>query len=281
MDVTVRDARAEDIDAVTAFADSTWDGWDYVPDAWDDWLDEGVTLVADADGRPVGTVHGVTRDDEAWLEGLRVDEDYRREGIASALVDGVVERTADRGVSVVRCMAFDGNEAGVSFLESVGFGRTATVRHGRGFGFPYGSALEPANFDESLEVVRGTEAFEAVDGLYATSDWRMWSVPDSVNGYEGEVLGFVEDGEVRGIALCDGTRINETGEERRTELVLGFVWSEPRYVSQFALDIRGEAREREIHDAVVFVPDDQTVDAFDQAGYDFDRHDHIYEKVIQ
>jgi GNAT superfamily N-acetyltransferase len=281
MDVTVRDARPEDRDGVVAFADSTWDGWDYVPDVWEDWLDEGIALVAEADGRPVGTVHAAVRGDEAWLEGLRVDEDHRREGVGTDLLDTAVGRLAEEGVSVVRCMSFEGNDAATSFLDEAGFERVAALRHGRGFGFPYGSTLEPANFDESLEVVRDTDAFETVAGLYATTDWRMWSVPDSVEGYDGEVLGFVEDGEVRGVALCDGVRVNDTGEERRTELVLGFVYVEPRYASQFALDVRGEAREREIHDALVFLPDDETVDAFEQAGYDFDRKDHIYEKVIR
>jgi hypothetical protein len=178
-------------------------------------------------------------------------------------------------------MAFGDNEPALSFLESKGFERAATVRHGRGFGFPYGTSLEAANFDESLDVVRDTDAFEATDGLYATTDWRVWSVPDTVGGYDGEVLGFVEDGDVRGVALCDGVRVNETGEEKRTELVLGFVGVEPGYASQFALDVRGEAREREVHDALVFLPDDETVDAFKQAGYDFEKHDHVYEKVIQ
>jgi ribosomal-protein-alanine N-acetyltransferase len=280
MDVKVRDARAGDRDVVAAFADSTWDGWDYVPDVWEDWLGEGVALVAEVDGRPVGTVHGVTRGDEAWIEGLRVDDEHRREGVGTALVDTVVERLAD-DASVVRCMAFEDNDAAQSFLEEVGFERATTVRHGRGFGFPYGTTLEAANYDESLEVVRGTDALESVGGLYATTDWRMWSVPDSVDGYDGEILGFVEDDDVRGVALCDGVRTNDTAEERRTELVLGFVWVEPRYASQFALDVRGEAREREIHDALVFLPDDETVNAFEQAGYDFDRYDHIYEKVIR
>ncbi|MFW5984485.1 MAG: GNAT family N-acetyltransferase, partial [Halobacteria archaeon] len=223
--------------------------------------------------------HAATRGDEAWLEGLRVDKEHRREGVGSALVAEALERLGD--VSVVRCMAFDDNGAAVSFLEANGFERATTVRHGRGFGFPYGTTLESADYDESLKVVGDTDTFDAVNGLHATRDWRMWSIPDSVDDYEGEILGFVEDGEVRGVALCDGVRVNDTGEERRTELVLGFVWVEPRYAGQFALDVRGEAREREIHDALVFLPDDDTVDAFEQAGYDFDRRDHIYEKVIQ
>ncbi|MDZ7689122.1 MAG: GNAT family N-acetyltransferase [Halobacteriales archaeon] len=284
MDVEVRDARPDDVNRVADFASETWNGWDYVPDVWEDWLEEGVTLVAETDGRVVGAVHGVTggRDgDEAWLEGLRVDEKYRREGVASKLVDVALERLGDEGASVVRCMVFDDNDAGVALLDTLGFERVTTVRHGRGFGFPYGSIIEEANYDESLEVLRDSDAFEATSGLYATKDWRMWSVPETVEGYEGDVLGFVEDDDVRGVALCDGVRVNETAEEKRTELVLGLVWVEPRYASQFALDVRGEARDRNLNDALVFLPDDEElVGAFDQAGFEFDRRDHVYEKKI-
>jgi len=283
MDIDVRDAVPGDINDVAEFATETWDGWDYIPDVWEDWLEEdgSVTLVAESKNGVVGVVHGTGRDEEAWLEGMRVAEEHRREGVGSTLTEAALERLADEGVSIARCMAFEGNDAAVELLDALGFERVATVRHGRGFGFPYGSMIEEANYEESLRVLRESEAFEEASGLYATKDWRMWSVPETVEEYEGDVLGFVEDDDVRAVALCDGVRVNETGEEKRTELVLGLVWVEPRYASQFALDVRGEARERNINDALIFLPDDEEiVGAFDQAGFEFERRDHIYEKRI-
>lgn len=282
MDVNVRDARQKDINDIAEFASETWDGWDYVPDVWDDWLDEGMTLVAEVDEEVAGVVHGTTHEDEAWLEGMRVAEEHRREGVATELTEAALERLDDEGVSVARCMVFDDNEAAAELLDALGFERVAAVRHGRGFGFPYGSMIEEANYDDSLRVLRESDAFDAFGGLYATKDWRMWSVPETTDAFDGDVLGFVEDDEVRAVALCDGVRVNETGEEKRTELVLGLVWVEPRYASQFALDVRGEVRDRNLNDALVFLPDDEeVVGAFDQAGFDFETKDHVYEKVIE
>jgi len=279
MDLDVRDARPADIDDVAGFATETWDGWDYVPDIWEDWLGEGTTLVAEYEGEVVGTVHATERGDEAWLEGLRVAEEHRREGVGSRLTEAALERIAEEGTSVVRCVVFDDNDAAVELLNELGFERVTTMRHGRGFGFPYGSMIEEANYDESLRVLRDSDSFEVAGGLYATKDWRVWSVPETVEEYEGDVLGFVEDDDVRAVALCDGVRVNETGEEKRTELVLGLVWVEPRYASQFALDVRGEARDRNINDALVFLPDEkEVVSAFDQAGFEFEGRDHVYEK---
>jgi len=282
MEVSVRDARHDDLKEVSAFATDTWDGWDYVPDVWEDWLDEGVTLVVEDEGSVVGVLHAVTRDDEAWLEGLRVAEGARRRGVATSLVEEVLERLGDTDAEVARGMVFENNEPAVELFGSLGFERATTIHHARGFGFPYGSQIEEANYDDSLDALRDTDAFDAVDGLYATTDWRMWSAPSSPDEYDGDILGFVEDGDVRAIALCDGVRVNDAGEERRTELVLGLVWCQPEYASQFALDVRGEARDRNLNDALVFLPTkgDYTT-SFDQSGFDISEGDHVYEKVIR
>ena len=46
--IRVRLAQPADRDAVLAFATSTWNGWDYIPEVWDAWVvpTDGVLLVA-------------------------------------------------------------------------------------------------------------------------------------------------------------------------------------------------------------------------------------------
>ncbi|MDY6780172.1 MAG: GNAT family N-acetyltransferase [Halobacteria archaeon] len=316
--VEIREARPEDRDAVFEFASETWsreeikegkdegeeedaddegisggettprDGWDYIPEVWDDWLeaDEGVVLVAvPEDGDDAVGVVRVTAflTGEAWLEGMRVHPDHRREGVATALTDEALDVAAKRNAEVVRSMTFEWNEQGVELLESLGFERSVELRHARGFGFPYGSQIEEATFDESLDVIRETDAYDAVGGLHATSDWKMVSIPETVTNFrEGtEVLAFEEDDDVRSVMICDGVRTNTSGVEERTELVLGFVWCDPEYASQLALDIRGEARDRNLNDALVFLPDDEEyIGSFEQAGFDVSDLDYVYERDI-
>jgi len=228
MDVNVRRGRPGDLNEVSGFATETWDGWDYVPDVWEDWLEEGLTVVAETK-KVVGVLHATRRGGEAWLEGLRVAEETRREGIATTLIDEALSHLNEEGAKVARCMAFDDNQPAVELLDSVGFERVTTVRHARGFGFPYGTQIKEANYDDSLKALRETDAFNSVQGLYATTDWRMWEAPETVEEYNGDVVGFVEDGDVRAVALCDGVRANTAGEERRSELVFGLLWCEPAY----------------------------------------------------
>ena len=55
--LVVRRARADDQAAVLTFASRTWDGWDYIPNAWPHWLAaaDGVLLVATAGRAPDGS----------------------------------------------------------------------------------------------------------------------------------------------------------------------------------------------------------------------------------
>ena len=88
--IAVRRAQPADKEAVLSFATQTWDGWDYIPEVWDDWLvaTDGVLLVAtsQADDRPIALTRlAVLSDEEGWLEGIRVDPAVRGRGVATNL----------------------------------------------------------------------------------------------------------------------------------------------------------------------------------------------------
>lgn len=129
--IVVRRARADDRDAVLGFAANTWDGWDYIPEVWDDWLvsPDGAFLVAivgaaaggepalDATGQEldVGAPVAITRiaslsTTEAWLEGIRVHPRVRGMEVASDLQVAELRWVDALGATVVRYMTGEGNE---------------------------------------------------------------------------------------------------------------------------------------------------------------------------
>ena len=104
--IVVRRVTPADKEAVLAFATSTWDGWDYIPSVFDHWVSapDGVFLAVlpapAADGAPpldttgepldperVIAISRVTflSDEDAWIEGIRVDPRVRGMGIATVL----------------------------------------------------------------------------------------------------------------------------------------------------------------------------------------------------
>src|SRR5690242_13725158 len=103
--IEVRPARPEDREAVLAFCRNTWEWGDYIEHVWDEWLTDpdGRLFVATVDGRPAGISHlaMVTKTD-AWLEGLRVDPQFRQQGLARALDDAVLLEAMQRGAKYAR-----------------------------------------------------------------------------------------------------------------------------------------------------------------------------------
>jgi N-acetylglutamate synthase-like GNAT family acetyltransferase len=120
----IREARSSDRKAVVAFSAKIWEGHDYLPRAWDQWLEEsfGALLVAELDGRTVGTDKvTVLAPGEVWLEGLRVDPLQRSKGIAWALNERAMEIVKKLKPSTVRFSTVFDNQASRHMGEQAGF----------------------------------------------------------------------------------------------------------------------------------------------------------------
>ena len=93
-----------------AFCRKTWDDQeDYIDSAWDRWLtdENGVMLVATLDEIPVAIGRVLMMSEyEAWLEGIRVDRRYRRQGIFRQLEAKLYEQLQQLGARICRtCIA--------------------------------------------------------------------------------------------------------------------------------------------------------------------------------
>lgn len=129
--IVVRRARTADREAVLSFATRTWNGWDYIPEAWDGWLSagDGVLLVAtpalelagdsavDANGlplepdRPIAMTHLLMQSPtEAWLEGIRVDPRVRGRSVATHLQIAELAWARAQGARVIRYTTDETNE---------------------------------------------------------------------------------------------------------------------------------------------------------------------------
>ena len=135
--IAVRRATASDKETVLSFATRTWDGWDYIPEVWDDWLvaTDGVLLVAtsQADDRPIALTRlAVLSDDEGWLEGIRVDPAVRGRGVATNLQVAELAWAHAHDLRVLRYMTGQGNEGSLKLGAHHGFAVVGDRRfHGR------------------------------------------------------------------------------------------------------------------------------------------------------
>src|ERR1700730_8035567 len=114
--IDIRPARPEDREAVLAFCSNTWEWGDYIERVWDEWLRDpaGLLLVATVDEQPAGVAHmEMLTAEDAWLEGLRVDPQFRHQGLARALNEGLQLEAMRRGATRARLAVESTNERSI------------------------------------------------------------------------------------------------------------------------------------------------------------------------
>jgi len=85
MNLKIREANDSDKISVLRFCKNTFSWGDYVEHVWDFWLSEGHLFLAEQD-HSIGICHAFYSHDQIWIEGIRVDPNFRRQNIASKLV---------------------------------------------------------------------------------------------------------------------------------------------------------------------------------------------------
>lgn len=122
--VRIRKAKPADKAPILEISKKIWGGHDYLPVVWDDWLADkrGRLIVATVNGRTVGVAHASMQANYvAWLEGVRVHEEYRGFGIAGKLNSSLVEWSRSRGARVARLCTGSSNLASRKHLQKIGF----------------------------------------------------------------------------------------------------------------------------------------------------------------
>ncbi len=106
-----------------AITRTVWEGTDYVPSAWDDWIRDpnGFLMVACDDGEVVGLQHiEIQEDATAWIEGIRVAERARNRGVGEALLGYGLQWSRDMGCRVARLSTSSGNPSSNRLVAKAG-----------------------------------------------------------------------------------------------------------------------------------------------------------------
>jgi ribosomal protein S18 acetylase RimI-like enzyme len=80
-----------------------------------------IFLVAESEGRLVGTVLATHDGRKGWINRLAVDPAYRRRGIGSRLVREAETRLEALGMDVLACLIEEGNDASRQTFETLGY----------------------------------------------------------------------------------------------------------------------------------------------------------------
>jgi GNAT superfamily N-acetyltransferase len=162
-ELTLRPMRAADRERVVEISRDIWDGHDYLPRVFDEWLaDAGAAFQA---AEVEGVVVGVQRlrpiaPGLLWYEGLRVASTHRRQGLARAMLASAIADAREQRFREMRLGT--GNADAVPLFESMGFRRLVDVRWWRGLRVEGG---EPARMPDPGEARKLWPAVEQSPGV--------------------------------------------------------------------------------------------------------------------
>src|SRR3972149_1024856 len=182
-----RPALPKDTPDVMELTSTIWEGEDYVPHVWSEWLadPEGLLAVAEYGGRVVG-LSKLTRlgPAEWWLEGLRVHPDFEGRGIASHLHEYLLDFWQRTGSGVIRLGTASFRKPVQHLCDRTGFRKVAEYSIFSAPVLPGSDSnstatnFTPINIDEAqtaVDLALQSPALSLVYGLMDTG-WQ-WATP--------------------------------------------------------------------------------------------------------
>lgn len=128
--IVCRPALPKDKSAVMALTRNIWEGEDYVPEVWSEWLadPQGLFAVAEYGGSVAGLCKLTELDrNQWWLEGMRVDPNLQRRGIASHMLDYLLDYWRHFGGGTIRLATASARVSVHRMCDRTGFFKIADV----------------------------------------------------------------------------------------------------------------------------------------------------------
>ena len=116
----IREATDSDKVSVLKFCKNTFSWGDYVEHVWDYWISEDHLLLAQKP-EPVGICHAFYSDNQVWIEGIRIESNFRRQNIASGLVKHAEILGLEKNLSFSFMLIDTENPISVSMAKSLNY----------------------------------------------------------------------------------------------------------------------------------------------------------------
>ena len=268
--MTIRPARPGDRPAMERICAHTWEWGDYIPEAWDNWLDDeqGQLIVGELEGRVVAlSMIAFEAPGQIWLEGMRVDPEFRRRGVAGQFLDYSIALARERGARVVR-LGTSSRNAPVHTMTA----RAGMVCVGAYVlriadplpGGPRPAFLSVEHADQVRAFLRDSPVMTHTHGLYS-AHWAWQELSPA------RIDQFLEAGQFAAQLAPDGRLAAMAGlhpDPEHKEIWASFAGGEVAAVTDLATAVRGYAARLRAEKVQVMVPDLGWLrDALAEAGY--------------
>lgn len=272
LDLLLRQAQAGDRPAMEHICAHTWDDGDYIPYVWDRWLadEQGPLVVGELDGQVVALCKiSFQAAGQVWLQGMRVDPDYRQRGIGQEFLDYGLAYAQEHGARVARLSTSIRNTPVHTMTGRAGMERIAVFVFWQAEAVAGGPQLRVLSTGDRAAVeafLRGSRVLEACRGVYQAG-WENRELTSE------ELLPLLEQGHA--VALGDpGSQLRAlallTDDEEDQALDVGFADGDPAAVRVLAEAIRVHAAKQGATRARAWLPEVAWLrESFASAGYAF------------
>ena len=116
----IRNAKPSDKSKILKFCKNTFSWGDYIKDVWDFWLKEKNLLVIEKDSQ-IGICHAVFFKKQGWIEGIRINPIFRRQGLASKLISSVEFKAKKKKIPTLFMLIETGNFASLKMAKRLDY----------------------------------------------------------------------------------------------------------------------------------------------------------------
>ena len=210
-ELKVRELKLSDTEEVVELTSSIWDGRDYIPDLYEEWVNDGGFICGTVDGEIIALAkHTWHNDDVLWLEGLRVHTDHHEKGYGRAMIKGQMEYIDNMDYQAVRFLTSDDNTPVKKVVEDLGFEVKKRYDYLRlndddleDIESPLDQEIQMVrqekNVDDVIDFVKDSQELKDYAGLYI-EHWTAYPMDESL------IKDRVENG------YCYSVRNEETGK---------------------------------------------------------------------
>lgn len=248
----IRPALPLDREAVLEFCKFIWEGHDYIPYVWDEWMadPDGEMFVAEYAGKAVGLGRlTLLAPGQWWLEGLRVDPAHQDRKIGSLMNEYLNALWLERGDGIIRLMTSSQRAKVHHMAEQHGFAHigermffSAKPDDSAGMDATF-AKLKPAEVPEAVAFALAADS-TTLTGPLADVGWRFATPSvELFSSFMGR-----EDSHLYWWRGRDGLLLGWEDEwDEGRHLLVALAACRAEVLSALFLDLRRLAAERGIH----------------------------------
>ena len=223
--ITLRKGNLKDKSEISELCKNIWNGKDYLPVVWNDWINNSNSsyIIADLENEIVAVYHVYNFNSEIWLESLRVKEQYRHQGIANYLIKDLITTVQSKQIDNIRLTTSIENTKSISLFKNLNFNESHYCQY---------MYIDYNDIEElyTLSDVKILNDYDEISSIFEHMDttkkyipiwWRWWSVNSySIKEYLKNGIAIISSnsGHIDSLLLLQKT--NNYGHEDHSQLFI-------------------------------------------------------------